>query len=171
MEQYFQIGKLVAHFGLKGELVLQHSLGELESTGELKVIFIQETPGSFLPYFIRSVRPKRAGELLISVEGVDTPEQARKLTPRAVWLRAEAFQKLAAASSPLSVLGYRLISGSEDLGEIIEVIEQPHQLLFSILLGEKEAYIPIHEKTLRQIDSVHKKVYVDLPEGLLDIYR
>jgi len=171
MEQYFQIGKLVASFGLKGELVLQHSLGAIKSVSDMKVLFIQDAPDSFLPYFIWAVKEKQPGELLLAIEGVDTPEQARKLTPKSVWLSAESFNRLAASSSVLSVLGYRLINGTEDLGEIIEVIEQPHQLLYSILLGEKEAYIPIHEKTLRKIDTRNKKVFVDLPEGLLEIYR
>lgn len=171
MEQYFQIGKLVASFGLKGELVLQHSLGEIKSVSDMKVLFIQDAPDSFLPYFIKEVKVKQSGELLLSIEGVDTPEQARKLTPKAVWLRADAFNRLAVSSPVLSVLGYHLVSGTEDLGEIIEVIEQPHQLLYTILLGEKEAYIPIHEDTLRKIDARQKKVFVDLPEGLLDIYR
>lgn len=171
MEQYFNIGKLVASFGLKGEVVLQHSLGTIKSLDDLKVFFIQDAPESFIPYFIRSARVKQAGELFLGIEGVDTPEQARKLTPKTVWLQAEAFNRLANASSVLSVLGYRLIGGKEDLGEIIEVIEQPHQLLYAIMLGDKEAYIPVHEKSLLKIDTRNKKVHVELPEGLLDIYR
>lgn len=171
MDQYFNIGKLVATFGLKGEVVLQHSLGAIKSLSDLKVLFIQDAPESFIPYFIRSARVKQAGELFLVIEGIDTPEQARKLTSKTVWVQEEAFKRLASSSSVLSVLGYRLISGKEDLGEIIEVIEQPHQLLYAIMLGEKEAYIPVHGQSLQKIDKRQKKVYVELPDGLLDIYR
>ena len=69
------------------------------------------------------------------------------------------------------MLGFHLINEEEDLGEIIEVIEQPHQILCAILLDGKEALIPIHGESLDKIDQKNRKVYVTLPDGLLDIYR
>ena len=70
------------------------------------------------------------------------------------------------------MLGFHLITDEdEDLGEIIEVIEQPHQILCTILLNGKEALIPIHGESLDKIDQKNRKVYVTLPDGLLDIYR
>jgi 16S rRNA processing protein RimM len=63
-----------------------------------------------------------------------------------------------------------MIDGETDLGEIIEVIEQPHQILCTILYNGNEALIPVHEASLIKIDKKNRKVYVDIPEGLLDIY-
>jgi 16S rRNA processing protein RimM len=53
----------------------------------------------------------------------------------------------------------------------VEVIEQPHQVLCKILIGNKEALIPIHEETLEKIDKKEKKIFLTLPDGLLEIYR
>jgi 16S rRNA processing protein RimM len=64
-----------------------------------------------------------------------------------------------------------MINDGENLGEILEVIEQPHQILCSILLNNKEALIPIHEDSLEKIDKKNRQVFVKLPDGLLDIYR
>jgi len=50
------------------------------------------------------------------------------------------------------------------------VIEQPHQVLCTILYNGNEALIPVHEASLVKVDQKNKKVYVELPEGLLDIY-
>jgi len=69
------------------------------------------------------------------------------------------------------MVGFRLIDGTTDLGEILEVIEQPHQILCRIDLAGKEALIPVHEQTLRGIDAKRSEVRVELPEGLLDVYR
>ena len=63
-----------------------------------------------------------------------------------------------------------MIDGENDLGEIIEVIEQPHQVLCTILYNGKEAMIPVHQDNLIKLDKKNKKVFVELPEGLLDIY-
>jgi len=51
------------------------------------------------------------------------------------------------------------------------VIEQPHQLICRINLNNKEALIPLHEETIKKIDKKKKEVLVELPEGLLDVYR
>ncbi|TAF02366.1 MAG: 16S rRNA processing protein RimM, partial [Oscillatoriales cyanobacterium] len=45
-----------------------------------------------------------------------------------------------------------------------------HQVLCTILLNGKEALIPIHEAFLEKVDNKQRQVFVNLPEGLLDIY-
>ena len=171
MNQYFKIGKLAASFGLKGEVVLQHSLGKKTSLKGLETIFVEEGKDNFMPFFITSASIKNDKEVFIKIEGIDTKETARKLTPKEVWITEEDFKKFAAKSSPISLLGFNLINDDEDLGEILEVIEQPHQILCSILLDGKEALIPIHDESLEKIDKKNRKVFVTLPDGLLDIYR
>jgi 16S rRNA processing protein RimM len=121
-----------------------------------------------------TTEPRLVRGLLIAViklEGVDFVEAARKLTPKEVWLAEEDFKKFAAKSSPIALLGFNIINNNEDLGEILEVIEQPHQVLCSILLNGKEALIPIHEDSLEKVDTKNRRVYVNLPDGLLEIYR
>jgi 16S rRNA processing protein RimM len=118
-----------------------------------------------------SVIIKNDKEIFVKLEEVDTMETARKLTPKEVWITEEDFKKFAAKASPIAMLGFHLINEEEDLGEIIEVIEQPHQILCAILLEGKEALIPIHEESLDKIDQKNRKIFVTLPDGLLDIYR
>ena len=171
MSQYFKIGKLAASFGLKGELVLQHSLGKKTILKGLETIFIEQGKDNLMPYFISTITIKNDAEVFIKLEGIDAKETARKLTPKEVWITEADFKKFAAKAAPISMLGFNLINEEEDLGEIIEVIEQPHQILCAILLDGKEALIPIHGESLDKIDQKNRKVYVTLPEGLLDIYR
>lgn len=172
MNQYFKIGKLAASHGLNGDIVLQHNLGKKTSLKGLETIFVEEGKDNFMPYFITTASVKNDKEVFIKIEGIDTKEAARKLTPKEAWITAADFKKFAAKSSPISMLGFHLINDDEeDLGEILEVIEQPHQILCAILLDGKEALIPIHDESLEKIDTKNKKVHVILPDGLLDIYR
>ncbi|WP_394767886.1 ribosome maturation factor RimM [Ferruginibacter sp.] len=172
MNEYFKIGKLAASFGLKGELVLQHSLGKKTALKGLETIFLEEGKDNFMPYFISAASAKNDTEVYIKLEGIGSKETARKLTPKEVWLTEDDFKTFAAKSSPIALLGFHLINDDdEDLGEIIEVIEQPHQILCAILLDGKEALIPIHQESLDKIDQQNRKVFVTLPDGLLDIYR
>ena len=132
MTQYFKIGKLAASTGLKGNLVLQHSLGKKTSLKGLEAIFIEEKKDNFIPYFIQSSKIRNDQETIIKLEGIDLMEQARKLTPKEVWLAEVDFKKFVAKSSPIALLGFTMINDGVELGVISEVIEQPHQVLCTI---------------------------------------
>lgn len=170
MTEYFKIGKLVGTFGLKGELVLKHSLGKKTSLKGLKAIFVEEPKDSFIPWFIESTKIKNEEEIYIKLEGINTREQAIKLTPKEVWVPEEEFKKFSAKSSPINLLGYDIIEGEQVLGKILEVIEQPHQILCRIELNNREVYIPLHQETIQKIDNKKQQVIVLLPPGLLEIY-
>ena len=150
---------------------MQHNLGKKNTFKGLEAIFLEEKKDSFIPYFLQSAKIRNEKETVIKLEGVDIVEAARKLTPKEVWLTAEDFEKFAARSSPIAMLGFTIVNDGEELGEILEVIEQPHQILCSILLHGKEALIPIHEESLEKVDQKKRKVYVTLPDGLLEIYK
>ncbi len=170
MSQYFKIGKFAASHGLSGELVLVHSLGKKTALKDLEALFIEESKDNFMPYFITATSVKNDAEVYVKIEGIDNKEIARKFTPKEVWMAAEDFYKFAAKTAPISMLGYDLMDGETNLGEIIEVIEQPHQILCTILYNGNEALIPVHENNLVKMDQKNKKVYVEVPDGLLEIY-
>lgn len=168
--EYFKIGKLVAAFGVSGQLILQHELGKKTSLKDLQAIFIEEKKQSFIPWFIQSTKIKSDKEIYLSLEGVTNREAALKLAQKEVWLTETDFKKFAAKSAPASLLGYAIIDNEISLGPILEVIEQPHQLLCRLEIQTKEVLIPLNENFLQKIDHRKKQVIVTLPEGLLDIY-
>jgi 16S rRNA processing protein RimM len=170
MKDYFSIGKIAATHGLSGEVVLQHALGKKTDLKGLQTIFIEERKDSFLPYFVESTSLKNQEEVYIKLEGFNTKESARRLAQKQVWLLKDDFDRYAAKSSPISLLGYTMINENEEIGEVIEVIEQPLQVLCKIIYKGNEALIPIHQESLEKIDKKKKQVFVNLPDGLLDIY-
>jgi len=171
MLQYFKIGKFVSSYGLAGELLLAHKLGKKTALKGLKTLFLEEGKNSFLPYFIENAVAKNDEEILVKLEGIHSKETAKKITSKEVWLAENDFKKFVAKAAPISMLGFTLIDGKNNLGEITEVIEQPHQLLCSIMYKNNHAYIPVHEHNLIKVDNAARKVYVTLPPGLLEIYE
>lgn len=167
--EYFKIGKFVSAFGLSGELILQHSLGKKTIFKDIEALFIEEGNDSFLPYFISSARAKSDTETYVQLEQVISRESTRRFIQKEIWLSSTDFKKLAAKSAPISFLGYHIIDGKNNIGEIIEVIEMPHQVLCKIEMAGVEKLIPLHEQTLERIDNKAKKIYVTLPDGLLEI--
>jgi 16S rRNA processing protein RimM len=171
MTNYCSIGKLVATFGLGGELVLRHELGKKTALKDLEALYIEVKRDELLPYFITTARAKNEEEIFLKLEGIDTKEAAQKIVQKQVWLEESDFHQYAGKSAPISLLGYHIIDNGTDIGEILEVIEQPHQVLARIDLDGKEALIPIHQQTLLNIDKSKKQVHMELPDGLLDVFR
>ena len=170
MEQYFSIGQILGTFGLNGEVVLKHNLGKKTSLKGLEVLFIEESKDKFLPYFITGTKIKNEEEVYIAIDGITTKEQAKKLSPKKVWLREADFHKQAGKAAPISLIGYMMIDGTKELAVIQEVIEQPLQILCRLEIEGKEVLIPLHEETIRSINHKKKLVVVELPEGLLEVY-
>ncbi|AHF16589.1 ribosome maturation factor RimM [Niabella soli] len=167
--QNISIGKLTGVFGLKGELVLRHALGNTGLEG-LEKILIKDKAGSLIPWFVTTTRVKNDEEVYLKLEDISTPEAAKPLLQKEVWLSEDDFKKYANRTAPISLLGYTVKDDKQVLGKILEVIEQPHQVLCRLLVHGKEVYIPLHEESLKKVDHKYKNITVRLPEGLLDIY-
>jgi 16S rRNA processing protein RimM len=170
MEQYFSIGQIVATFGLNGEVVLKHNLGKKTALKGLEVLFIEEAKDKFLPYFITAAKIKNETEVYLTIDGISNKENAKKLTAKKVWLLETDFKKHTGKAAAISLIGYMMIDGTKELGNVLEVIEQPLQILCRLDIDGKEVLIPLHEETIRSIDHKKKQVIVELPDGLLEVY-
>lgn len=169
-DNYVSIGKFMGTHGVNGELVLKHALGKETSLKGLTTIFIFDKSGNYLPWFVEKAKGKSNDEVVMKIEGVNTKEAARQMVKKQVWLNEADFKKFASKTAAISMLGYTINSGGIALGTVQEVIEQPHQILCSISIDGKEAFIPLHQDSLLKIDATNKIIFVQLPEGLLDIY-
>lgn len=170
--EYFKIGKIAGTHGVSGKMILQHSLHGKSALENTEVIFMEdESPDSLLPWFIRSASAKSTDQTFIELEGISSVEEARKFLKKEVWLKEEDFKRLASSGAAISLLGYMVIENKEPIGEILEVIEQPHQTLCRIEHNRKEAWIPLHENSVIRFDRKKREVHVELPDGLLDVYR
>jgi 16S rRNA processing protein RimM len=170
MEQYLKIGQWAAAHGVDGMLVLQHNFGKRSDFAGVEALFVETSPGRFLPYFIAQAQAKTTTESLIKLEDVNTREKALALLKKPVWLDTQQARKLSAKNAPIALVGYTVFDAKRELGPVIEVIEQPNQLLLRLELEGKEIYAPVHEASLQGIDHKKQQIHLQLPEGLLDIY-
>lgn len=169
--EYFKIGKLAASHGFEGEMILKHSLGKKCTFEKGAPVFLEDKKNSFIPWFIVRSKAKNEEESFILIEGIDSKEKAAKYLKKEVWLSEDDFHRLASPQTAISLLGFQIVQKEKIIGEIEEVIEQPHQVLCKITIDKKEAWIPLHEAFLKKVDKKKKIIYVELPEGLLDIYK
>lgn len=91
--------------------------------------------------------------------------------PAQVYLQEEDFKQQTASSAPLALLGFV----AEDqqygpLGTVEEVIEMPMQVLIKVFIKGKEALLPVNEQSLVKIDRKKQTVFLNLPDGLIELY-
>jgi 16S rRNA processing protein RimM len=151
-------------------MILQHHLGGKISPAKMKVIFLEQKKDELLPFFVEQAHKKKENELLVKLEGIDSKEDASLYLRREVWLREEELDAHTRRNNPIGWVGYRLFDGARDLGEILEVIEQPHQILCRLDIESREVLIPVNEQTLHKMDHAGKRLLLNLPDGLLAVY-
>lgn len=110
-----------------------------------------------MPYFIAAVKNKNTEEALVQLEGVDAPEKAKPFLRKQVWLPEQEVKTQAAKHAPISMLGFMVYDEKKMLGKVLEVIEQPMQVLLRIDYEGKEVFVPLNESTLIKIEHKKKK--------------
>jgi 16S rRNA processing protein RimM len=169
-KSYRNVGKIVSGIGLKGEMIVLHNLGKKIAVTKIKVIFLEQKKDELLPYFVETIRKKGEDELFIKLEGIDSKEASSKYIRREVWMREEEIQAHTQNNNPIGWVGYKVVDQGRDLGPVLEIIEQPHQVLCRLEMDSKEVLIPINEQTLVKVDHKNRSLLLTLPDGLLEVY-
>ncbi|MCB0528250.1 MAG: 16S rRNA processing protein RimM [Saprospiraceae bacterium] len=174
-DQYVVIGHTKKTHGLRGELKLVVESRYLEDFLKNERIFL-DVRGSKIPYFVANVRGK--GEMILQLEEVDSLEVAQGLQSREVLLRRQDLLAGHERELPIDtetlvyerITGYQVVDKTAgEIGVIEEVLDMPQQEMATLKYKGREVFIPLNERLILSIDDTARKVYCDLPDGLLDV--
>lgn len=174
--QYVNIGYTKKTHGIGGELKLVIEERFLEDFLKNERLFL-DVKGAKVPYFIASVRGK--GEMILKLEEVDSRESAFTLQSREVFLREQDLVPEHQREFDMEeeetleyehVAGFLLVDKTVgEVGVIDEVLDMPQQEMAFLKHKGRDVLIPLNEQFVTSIDEKTKKVFTDLPEGLLDV--
>ncbi len=171
------IGKVNKTHGVKGELSVSFELPEVADSLAPGSCLVMEVEGILTPFFVRTVRPRSSEALLITLDGIDTQDEAQPYAGRAVYMpkadmpeieEEELSQEGMYASD---LVGYQAIdSQAGEIGKIIDIDDSTENELFVIeRSGEQIIYVPIADEFIADIDQINKIITFDLPIGLLSL--
>jgi len=172
MEDYITIGKTQKPFGLEGEIRFYIEDQYLEDFDAADVVFLK-IMGKPLPYFIESVRAQKSP--LVKFEDVNTPEEAKLITSCEIMMQASALRSDKEEEEEeemeyAGLVGFEVIEQSRGaIGKVKEIEEYPEQIMALVEFEGKEVLIPLNEHFIQRVEEEQKKLFLDLPEGLLDI--
>lgn len=149
--------------GTKGQLVFKaHVNFDPEA---LKVLFL-DVSGSKAPYFVQAYKSAGA-ELVVCLEGIDSPEKAKALLNKTVFIDEVLLQ----LEEESGYEGFKVIEVSKGLlGEVDFVSENGAQQLLHIQFNGKEIILPLVEEFIEELDTNKKLIKYRAPEGLIEVY-
>lgn len=168
---YSKIGKIVSTHGLEGKVVLRHNLEEKNAFNKIPHLFIEVRRESYIPYFIEERKVLNHDEILLKLDDVSSLEDAKTLSGKSVFLEEEVFARLKPKAVSPGMIGFSVTDKQAGLlGVIEDLFETPGQVLATVQYKGKEIMVPLIDATIVSIDGSRRMVYVNLPDGLLDIY-
>ncbi|HEU0137986.1 MAG TPA: ribosome maturation factor RimM [Flavobacterium sp.] len=170
-EDCFYLGKVAKKFSFKGEVLIYLDTDEPELYENMESVFV-ECGKNLVPFFIETSSLHKNDFLRVKFEDMANEEDADAILGNAVYLPLKMLPKLTGNKFYFhEVIGFEV----EDkrlgvVGVIQSINDSSAQPLFEVLNGEVEILIPMIDLFLVKIDRGNKKVMMDLPEGLIEMY-
>lgn len=164
--QLAEAGKVLRTHGVDGtlHLLFQTTIQEL-SQGEALFLFYR---GNQVPHFIDRLSVPAEGEMLVKLEDLNSREAAKVFVNHPFWIKADLL--VASEEDDQPWIGWLAIDANgEEVGIIQDVADMGEYLLLTILHGEKEVLVPLHEALLIAVNEEEGVVQLTIPEGLLDL--
>jgi 16S rRNA processing protein RimM len=168
--EHFKIGTILKTKGLKGEMVFYVDFEDTEKI-KLNSVFI-DVAGKLVPYFVSSIKFLQKSQAYLQLEDIDTVEKASVLVKKDVYVSNKQKPKKKKEEFTLKDLkGFLAVDETHgELGEVTDVMKYPQQLIAAVQFKGKEVLFPLNVEIIKGIDVEGEEFYIDLPEGLLDIY-
>lgn len=168
----YYLGYVTKTYGFKGEVMIYLDADNPTYYGNLESVFIQ-VEGKLIPFFIQQIkiRPNKA-EAVVNFMDIDAPEKAQRLVGCELFLPLELLPPLKGKAFYFhEISGFEAIDTHKGrIGIITGVLEFPGNPVFQIQAGTKEVLIPVIDNFIVRLDRPNKKIFLNAPEGLIDLY-
>ena len=170
-EDCFYLGKIVKKYSFKGELLAKLDTDEPELYENLDAIFI-DLRGNLVPFFVESSQLHKSDLLRLNFEDVDSEADADTLLKCDLYLPIDLLPKLEGNKFYFhEVIGFKITDENfGEVGIIKSVNDSTAQALFEIDRNSIEILIPMNDEFIVNVDRENKTVFVNTPEGLIDLY-
>jgi 16S rRNA processing protein RimM len=171
-EDCLLVGTIVKVHGIHGEVVLDTNNPDIIENIEESAFL--EIEGLLVPFFIEDWVATSNERFRIKFLWIDTEAAAKKIIGSTVYvpLKGLEFDDSDFTTKPHLLIGFTAIDATQgELGEIIDIIDNPTNPLIVILKAKKELLVPMHIDFIQEVQAAKKTIILNLPEGLVDLYE
>ncbi len=153
MQQRLAIGTIRTSHGVSGFLKVRSLSGEVGHFSRLETVYIgsQAAP---IPFEVEQVAPSKGGDVLLKLKGIDTPEDARRLSGKDIWAdRGEAAPLKEGEYYLADLAGCRILSRGAEVGRVKAVIEGGSADLLEVVDAEGRTFlVPFLDRFVGEVD-------------------
>ena len=170
-EDCFYLGKIAKKFSFKGEVLIYLDTDEPELYENMESVFVEYNK-NLVPFFIENSSFHKNDFLRVKFEDVDNEAEADAILNHEIYLPVSMLPKLEGNKFYFhEVIGFEIEDKRLGIfGKIVSINDSSAQPLFEVINGNVEILVPMIDHFLVKIDRENKKVIMDLPEGLVEMY-
>lgn len=167
----FYLGKIVKKYSFKGEVLAKLDTDQPELYENMDAVFV-ELRNNLVPFFIESSQLHKSELLRLKFEDVDSEQDADSLIKCDLYLPLELLPKLEGDKFYFhEIIGFKIHDKNfGHVGIIKSINDSTAQALFEIDREGTEILIPMNDEFILKVDKKNKTIFVETPEGLIDLY-
>ena len=166
---HVKIGTVVSKHGYKGDIKISVSSNNLDTFPDLKYLFI-DLYGCFIPFKIDNVRSFSKNVLIVKLKEIRSEDEVNEVIHKNIYVdSAEMESNIDSGFFYNDLINFEVITDSKKIGRIENINSKLPQPVFEIIYDSRKVLIPIHEDLIKKIDKENKIIYLDIPNGLLEI--
>lgn len=168
-KELFKIGRLQKSHGIRGEITLffdESAYADIETD-----FYFLDIESIFVPFLIEEITITGDTAGRVKFEDIDNETKASRLSNIEIYIRREDLPQLAneAPTGWNYFVGFSILDqNGVELGIIDHVDTSTINNLFILKNGEEELLIPATEDFIVRIDEEERRIFMRLPEGLID---
>lgn len=170
MKDFYYLGIITKPFGYKGYAFVYLDTDQPENYNSLQSVFVK-IDGELLPYMIEDFQYRGSNQAVVKFEGVEGDE-IKDLLKMELYLPLSMLPPLTGNNFYYhEVIGFEVIDQQKgSIGKVADFLDVAQTSIMQVDCDGKEVLIPAVDELFIKLDRENKTIYIDAPEGLIDIY-
>jgi 16S rRNA processing protein RimM len=172
IDDCFLLGHFVKAHGFKGELISFLDVDSPSNYKNIKEIYV-EINNKLVRFDIEKIKLLEKNHALIKLKGIDDEDIANTIVKAHIYLPLSYLPKLSDTQFYYhEIINFEVIDHKNgNIGKIIRVLDMPQQAILEVKHESgKQILIPVADEIIKRVNRIDKQLYIDAPEGLIDIY-
>ncbi len=169
--QLVEIGRYCKPHGVKGEISASIDC-DFEALEHLSCI-ISDVDAIFVPFFMEGLRQKSITTVLLTLDGIDSEQDASLLVNKEIYALKSEFEPLSKEMSPEEFpvnyfVGFQVYHHGEAIGTVVDVDASTANVLFKVARasGGGDLLLPAAPELINDVETEERKIHMSLPEDL-----
>lgn len=174
LDETYQLGYILKTHGLRGHVVAHFDVDDTAAYLKLKTVYLTlpGAPTKLVEHKVEKVQSQPGARVLLKLHGIDRIEEAEPLRGSQLHLPLAQLPELEDDQFYFhDVIGFTVVDENlGPLGTVENFYELPQQDMLAMRYQGQEVLIPVVDELVSHANQEKKEIYVNLPDGLLDVY-